>query len=90
MVIQYFWPAFGLARSVIRSRLCGLWRAVLTYLEGRSAVIFERERRTTLLAVSPMLSPGTEIYDSRADGSVLSVRVAVAPPSLPRAERAEE
>jgi hypothetical protein len=67
--------AFGLARLVIQSRLCGLWRAVLAFVEGRNAVTFERERRITLLAVSPALPPGTEIYDSRADGSVLRVRV---------------
>jgi hypothetical protein len=52
-----------------------MWQVVRAHIEGRNAVSLERERRTTLLTVPVALPPGADIYDRRADGSVLQVRV---------------
>jgi hypothetical protein len=56
-----------------------MWRVIRAYIEGRNAVSLERERRTTLLTVPSALPPGTEVYDQRADGSLLQLRV---PPTV--------
>jgi hypothetical protein len=52
-----------------------MWQALYAHIQGRNAVNFERERRTTLLIVPLALPPGTQIYDQRADGSVLQIRI---------------
>ena len=57
----------------------GAWAAVNTYIEGRSARLFERERRETYKTVPHLFPPGTRIYDRRADGSVLEVSI---PPTI--------
>ncbi|MFJ9461628.1 hypothetical protein ACIRST_41975 [Kitasatospora sp. NPDC101447] len=49
-----------------------------TWVEGRNAVAFERERRSTLLTVPTTLHQGGRIYDRRADGSVLEIAVPAA------------
>jgi hypothetical protein len=55
-------------------RAAGLWHTLRAYLAGRTAIRFEQERRTTLRTLTPDLPPGTEIYDSRPDGTILSIR----------------
>ena len=62
-------------RHVAKGCFAGWWRVAFLHVAGRSAVNFERERRTTLRDLSAAVSPGTEIYDRRADGSVLTVRI---------------
>lgn len=57
----------------------GAWATVRSYIEGRSARLFERERRETYQKVPHVLPTGTRIYDKRADGSILEVSV---PPAL--------
>jgi hypothetical protein len=75
MVIQGFRAAVGLARSAITCKVSGMGQAVRAYVEGRNVVNLERERRITLLTVPPALPPGAEVYDLRADGSVLQMRI---------------
>jgi len=53
----------------------GAWPAALAFIEGRSARLFERERRQTYQAVPRALLPGTYVYDRRADGSILEIRI---------------
>ncbi|TDB92375.1 hypothetical protein [Actinomadura sp. 7K534] len=76
MAIQAVRAAAGLARSMITRKVGGLWQVLRAYVEGRNAVSFERERRTTLLTVSQVLPPGTCLYDQRADGGVLKMQIA--------------
>jgi hypothetical protein len=59
--------------------LRGIWLTLYACVQGRQARLFERERRATLLAVSPVLVPGTWIADRRADGSALEIRTPQAP-----------
>ncbi len=65
----------GIGAAAIACKASGIWRAIRAHIEGRNAVSLERERRTTLLTVPPALPPGTEVYDLRADGSLLQLRV---------------
>jgi hypothetical protein len=44
-------------------------------VEGRSARLFERERRQTYQAVPHVLLPGTHVFDRRADGSILEITI---------------
>jgi hypothetical protein len=53
----------------------GIWLALLSYVEGRSARLFERERRQTYQAVPHVLLPGTHVFDRRADGSILEITI---------------
>jgi hypothetical protein len=53
----------------------GAWSAALACIEGRSDRLFERERRQTYQAVPRALLPGTYVYDRRADGSILEIRI---------------
>jgi hypothetical protein len=75
MAIQGIGAVAGFARAAIACKTSGMWRAIRAHIEGRNAVSLERERRTTLLTVLPALPPGTEVYDLRADGSLLHLRV---------------
>lgn len=79
MVIPGFSVVTSAARRAVRCRTGGMWHAISAQIEGRSAVKFERERRVTLLSVPRMLPSGTEVYDQRADGGTLVVRVPAAP-----------
>lgn len=65
----------GFARAAIACKTSGMWRVIRAHIEGRNAVSLERERRTTLLTVPSALPPGAEVYDLRADGSLLQLRV---------------
>lgn len=65
----------GIGAAAIACKASGMWRAIRAHIEGRNAVSLERERRTTLLTVPPSLPPGTEVFDLRADGSLLQLRV---------------
>jgi len=53
----------------------GIWPALVAYVEGRSARLFERERRQTHQAVPSVLLPGTHVFDRRADGSILEITI---------------
>ena len=75
MTLYGMGAAAGFARSVIACRASSMWRAIRAHIEGRNAVSLERERRTTLLTVPSALPPGTVVYDLRADGSLLQLRV---------------
>jgi hypothetical protein len=66
-----------MAAGLARRGQCGIWGAVQAYIERQAARVFERERRATLLTVPQTLPPGTLLYDRRADGSVLELRIAV-------------
>jgi hypothetical protein len=63
------------AAGLARRETGGVWGAVRAYVEWRAARAFERERRATLLMVPQALPPGTLVYDRRADGSVLELRI---------------
>ncbi len=63
-------PQFAARRAV-----GGAWFAALAWIEGRSARLFEQERRQTYQAVPHALLPGTYVYDRRADGSILEIRI---------------
>jgi hypothetical protein len=75
MAVQRIGAVVSFARSAIACRTSGMWRAIRAHIEGRNAVSLERERRTTLLAVPSALPPDAEVYDLRADGSLLQLRV---------------
>ena len=75
MVITQIGAAIKMARFAARFKKGGVWQAVRTFIDGRNAVAFERERRTTLLTVPPRQKAGTFIYDKRPDGSVLSIQI---------------
>jgi hypothetical protein len=79
MVIPGFSIMTNATRRAARFKTGGLWHAISAQIEGCSAVKFERERRVTLLSVPVALPPGTEVYDQRADGGTLVVRVPAAP-----------
>lgn len=73
----------GTVASAITAPLNSLSRLLGSWVEGRQARFFERERRTTLECLSQRISAGTTIYDRRADGSVLLISVS---PEAPRVE----
>ena len=75
MIITQIGAAIKMARFAARFKRGGMWLAIRTFIEGRNAVAFERERRATLLVVPPMQRAGTDIYDQRPDGSVLRIHV---------------
>ena len=75
MAIQGIGAVVGFARAAIACKTSGMWRAIRAHIEGRNAVSLERDRRTTLLTVPSALPPGAEVYDLRADGSLLQLRV---------------
>jgi len=75
MAIHGIGTAAGFARSMVACKASGMWRVIRAHIEGRNAVSLERERRTTLLSVPSALPPGAEVYDLRADGSLLQLRV---------------
>lgn len=64
-----------MAAGLARRETGGAWAAVQAYIERRAARAFERERRATLLTVPQVLPPGSRVYDRRADGSVLELRI---------------
>jgi hypothetical protein len=53
----------------------GMWQVVRSWVEGRQARLFERERRTTLQTVPTAVPQGAWIIDQRADGSSLELRI---------------
>src|SRR5258708_34972588 len=75
MIITQIGAAIKMARFAARSKKSGMWLVLRAFMEGRSAVAFERERRATLLVVPPMQQAGTVIHDRRPDGSVLSIQI---------------
>jgi hypothetical protein len=78
MVIRVLRDAAWIVRPAGHPKSPGLWGVIHTCIEGKAARVFERERRTTLHSVAKSLQSGTELYDRRADGSVLYIRI---PPS---------
>jgi hypothetical protein len=65
-----------LVTAAVRAAGCrfgGMWATTHTYVTGRAARLFERERRHTYQTVPQTLPPGTRIYDRRSDGSVLEI-----------------
>ncbi|AEM88544.1 hypothetical protein Strvi_9257 (plasmid) [Streptomyces violaceusniger Tu 4113] len=75
MVFREIRTALSIVGGTLRGRVSGMWYTIRTWVEGRNAVAFERERRSTLLAVPATLHQGGRIYDQRADGSVLEIAV---------------
>jgi hypothetical protein len=75
MVIPVLLTVTSAVGRAARCRTGGIWHAISAHIEGRNAVSFERERRVTLVRLSQALSPGTEVFDQRADGGTLLLRV---------------
>ncbi|WP_119580653.1 hypothetical protein [Streptomyces europaeiscabiei] len=75
MVVQWIRAALSLAGGSRNGRDGGMWHTIRTWVEGKNAATFERERRTTLLTAPSALQQGGSIYDRRADGSVLKITV---------------
>lgn len=75
MAIEGLLAAVVLARSVTTPGSGGIWQVIGAHIARRKTVAVERERRRTLLTVPSTLPPGTQIYDLRADGSVLLLSV---------------
>lgn len=50
----------------------GFWKTVQLYLSGRSAVVQERERRATLVALTHAVRPGVSVQDYRT-GDVATI-----------------
>ena len=74
-MIRVLRDAAGIVCPAACPKSSGLWGVIHTCIEGKAARVFERERRTTLHRVAAHLQPGTELYDRRADGSVLYIRI---------------
>ncbi|GGV54978.1 hypothetical protein GCM10010245_87030 [Streptomyces spectabilis] len=70
--------SMALARAAVRplAGACGgMWQTVRSWVEGRQARLFERERRTTLQTVPAAVPQGAWIVDRRADGSSLELLI---------------
>jgi hypothetical protein len=70
--------SMALARAAVRplTGACdGMWQTVRSWVEGRQARLFERERRTTLQTVPATVPQGVWIVDRRADGSSLELLI---------------
>ncbi len=73
--------SMALARAAARplTGVCGgMWKTIGSWVEGRQARLFERERRATLQTVPAAVPQGAWIVDRRADGSSLELLI---PPS---------
>lgn len=77
MVVQMIRAALSLAGGIRTGREGGMWHTIRSWVEGKNAATFERERRTTLLTAPLAIQQGGRIYDQRADGSVLEITVPV-------------
>ncbi|MFE4628672.1 hypothetical protein [Streptomyces mirabilis] len=75
MVLGKIHTALTATTAALRGVSGGMWQAIRARIDGRNAVSFERERRTTLLTVPPALPTGARVYDKRADGSVLDISI---------------
>ncbi|MEV7617521.1 hypothetical protein [Streptomyces sp. NPDC089799] len=75
MVVQMIRAALSLAGGNRTGREGGMWHTIRSWVEGKNATRFERERRTTLLTAPLAIQEGGRIYDRRADGSVLEITV---------------
>lgn len=70
--------SMALARAAVRpltGACAGMWQTVRSWVEGRQARLFERERRTTLQTVPAAVPQGAWIVDRRADGSSLELLI---------------
>ncbi|GGZ29086.1 hypothetical protein [Streptomyces nitrosporeus] len=75
MVVQMIRAALSLVGGTRNGREGGMWHTIRTWVEGKNAATFERERRTTLLSAPLAIQQGGRVYDKRADGSVLEIVV---------------
>ncbi|MFD0343344.1 hypothetical protein ACFVH0_32480 [Streptomyces sp. NPDC127117] len=75
MVVQMIRAALSLAGGTRTGREGGMWHTIRSWVEGKNAATFERERRTTLLTAPLAIQQGGRIYDQRADGSILEITV---------------
>ncbi|MFB7168099.1 MULTISPECIES: hypothetical protein [Streptomyces] len=75
MVVQMIRAALSLAGGTRHGREGGMWHTIRSWIDGKNAAVFERERRTTLLTAPLAIEQGGRIYDQRADGSVLEITV---------------
>jgi hypothetical protein len=58
-----------------RARRVGLFEVARAWIDGRTEVRLEQERRQTLTAILDQLPPGTEMIDRDAAGRVRIIRI---------------
>ncbi|MEU5024868.1 hypothetical protein [Streptomyces milbemycinicus] len=75
MAIRMVRAALSLVGGTRKGREGGMWHTIRSWIEGKNAARFERERRTTLLTAPLAIPQGGRIYDQRADGSVLEIAI---------------